>query len=397
MEDNDPKPNEGPGNQRVSATFITLFGVIMLAATCALLYGLYVACPTCEPPENAASVAPTTTTNTPQPSPSQSPGVTTSPAPVPEMKLIAISPNSGSVMGGNLVRLEGVGLNIVREVRFGGQLATTVGLPNPTLLTVKPAAHIEGQVDVVISDGQSRDNSANPAFYTYTCPPPSGRSMIWLMALVGAIGAILHVLRSFSWYVGNRDLVWSWIPTYFILPFVGALTSIAFYLIIRGGLMTSASESNNVFGLMAIGTMVGLFTQPALEKLKKISEGLLTSPPTGKDSKPDKLPLEVERVAPPDGQENQPVTILGNGFVKGKVRVRFGDKVAKVAKVEEQEITVTTPENPPGNVKVVVIQDGKSLEAPGGFTYKNAGPPTENKPEDNAGPIPENKPEDNDE
>jgi hypothetical protein len=380
MEDNDPKPNEGPGNQRVSAAFITLFGVIMLAATCALLYGLYVACPTCEPPETSTSVgaAPTTPTTTPQPSPSQSPGVTTSPTPVPEMKLIAVSPNSGSVMGGNLVRLEGVGLNNVKEVRFGGQLATTVGLPNPTLLTVKPASHIEGRVDVVISGGQSRDNSANPAFYTYTCLPPSGRNMIWLMALVGAIGAILHVLRSFSWYVGNRDLVWSWIPTYFILPFVGALTSIAFYLIIRGGLMTSASESNNVFGLMAIGTMVGLFTQPALEKLKKISEGILTSAPPGKDSKPDKPPFEVERVTPPDGQENQPVTILGDGFVKGKVRVRFGDKVAKVAKVEDQELTVTTPENSPGNVKVVVIQDGKSLEVPGGFTYKAPEPAPQN-------------------
>jgi IPT/TIG domain len=393
MADNDPKPNEGPGSQRVSAQFITLLGFIMIAATSALLYGLYVACPTCEPPENAASAAPTSTTNTPQPSPSQSPGVITSPTPVPELKLIALSPNSGSIMGGNLVRLEGVGLNNVKEVRFGGQPATTVGLPNPTLLTVKPSAHIEGRVDVVISDGQGRDNSANPAFYTYTCPPQGGRKMIWLMALVGAIGAILHVLRSFSWYVGNRDLVWSWIPTYFILPFVGALTSIAFYLIIRGGLMTAASESDNVFGLLAIGTLVGLFTQPALEKLKKISEGILTSAPTGKDSKP----VEVERVAPPDGQENQPVTILGNGFVKGRVRVRFGDKVAKVAKVEDQEITVTTPENPPGNVKVVVIQDSASLEVPGGFTYKNTEPPPENKPDDNAGPPTENKQEDKDE
>jgi hypothetical protein len=359
-----------------------------------LLYGIYAACPNCEPPETAAGAAPTTTTNTPQPSPSPSPGVTPSPTPAPELRLIAVAPNSGSVVGGNLVRLEGVGLNNVKEVRFGGQLATLVGLPNLTLLTVKPAAHIEGRVDVVVSDGQSRDNSANPAFYTYTCPPPSGRNVVWLMVLVGALGAILHGLRSFSWYVGNRQLVWSWIPMYFTLPFIGAATSTVFYLIIRGGLMSGATESNNVFGLMAIGTLVGLFSQQALEKLKKISEGIFTSTPTGKDSRPDKPPLEVERVAPPEGQDNQPVTILGSGFVKGKVRVRFGDKAAKVAKVDDEEITVTTPDYPPGKVKVVVIQEGASLEVPGGFTYKTAGPSPENKPEDNVGPLPENKPED---
>jgi len=419
MEDNNPKPSEGPGDKLVTKNYVILFVVLQLAATGALLYGLYAACPTCEPAESAAGAAPTTTTNIPRPSQSQPPGVTPSttaqgsqtnqtqrntsqppgdtapPTPAVELKLIAVAPNSGSVMGGNLVRLEGVGLNNVKEVRFGGQPATPVGLPSLTSLTVKPPAHVEGRVDVVVIDGQSRDNSANPAFYTYTCPPPSGRSVIWLMVLVGALGAILHGLRSFSWYVGNRQLVWSWIPMYFILPFIGAATSTVFYLIIRGGLMSGATESNNVFGLMALGTLVGLFSQQALEKLKKISEGIFTSTPTGKDSRPEKPPLKVDKVSPQEGQGNQLVTILGSGFVKEKVMVRFDDIPAEVLKAENQAITVNTPERPPGKVKVLVIQDGQSFEAPGGFTYKNpetapAGPPPQNKPEGNAGPPPEN-------
>ena len=42
-------------------------------------------------------------------------------------------------------------------------------------------------MDVVVSDGQSRDTGANPAFYTYTCPPLAGKNVIWLMILAGAL------------------------------------------------------------------------------------------------------------------------------------------------------------------------------------------------------------------
>jgi hypothetical protein len=400
MADNDPNPNEGPGQRLVPTGFIILFGVLLLAGAGALLYGLYNACPVCVPPESAAGAAPTATAGTPQPNPSPSPGVAASPTPLPELKLIAVTPDSGSVMGGNLVRLEGVGLNNVKEVRFGGQPATLVGSPNPTLLTVKPPAHVEGRVDVVVSDGQSRDTS--PAFYSYLCPPLAGKDVIRLMILVGALGAIIHALRSFTWYVGNRCLIWSWVPMYFFLPFIGAGTSTIFYLIIRGGLMSGAQGGDSVFGLMAIGTLVGLFSNWALVTLEKVAGIILTKPEaglntfSGKDAVQEKS-LKVEKVVPTEGQENEPVTILGSGFVQEKVRVRFGDKPAKVAKVEDQEITVTTPENPPGNVKVVVIQDGARHEAPGGFTYKNSEPSPENKQEGASGPSPEIKTEDNDE
>jgi hypothetical protein len=238
MADND----QGPGGKHVQTGYIIFFGVLLIAATGALLYGIYAACPVCEPPESTAGAASAAAADTPQPAPSQSPGVTASPTPVAELRLIAVSPDSGPVTGGNLVRLDGIGLNNVKEVRFGGQPATPVGSPNPTSLMVKPPAHVEGQVDVVVSDGQSRDTRANPAFYTY----------------------------------------------------------------------------------------------------------------------------------------------LGSGFAQ-EVRVTFDDLPAKVAKVEDQAITVTTPPHAPGKVKVVVIQGGASHEAPGGFTYKNAGPPPEKKPEDNDG------------
>ena len=57
----------------------------------------------------------------------------------------------------------------------------------------------------------------------------------------------------------------------------------------------------------------------------------------------------------------------------------FDDLPAKVAKVDGQAIIVTTPLHPPGKVKVVVIQGGASVEAPGGFTYKNGDPVSGNE------------------
>jgi IPT/TIG domain-containing protein len=373
MADSDLIHSEGPGGKRVQTGYIILFGFLLLAATGALLYGIYAACPVCEPPESVTGAAPRAAAEPLQPATSQSPGVTASPTPAAELRLIAVSPDSGPVTGGNLVRLDGIGLNNVKEVRFGGQTATPVGSPNPTSLTVKLPAHVEGRVDVVVIDGQGRDTGANPAFYTYACPPLTGKNVIWLMILAGALGAMLHGLRSFYWYVGNRQLVWSWIPMYFVLPFTGAATSTVFYLIIRGGLMSGAAESDNVFGLMAVGTLVGLFSQQALEKLKSLSEVIFTVTPTGKDARPEKPPLRVEKVEPAEGQENQPVIILGGGFAR-EVRVTFDDLPAKVAKVEDNAIAVTTPLHAPGKVKVVVIQGGESVEAPGGFTYKRAEP-----------------------
>jgi len=387
MADNDPNFIEGPGGKRVQTGYITFFIILLLAAAGALLYGIYVTCPVCEPPENAAGAAPTAAAEPLQAAPSQSPGGGASPTPAAELRLIAVSPASGPVTGGNLVQLDGIGLNNVKEVRFGAQLATLVGSPNPTSLTVKPPAQVKSRVEVVVSDGQGRDTGANPAFYTYICPPVAGKSVVWLMMLAGALGAILHGLRSFYWYVGNRQLVWSWIPMYFFLPIIGAATSTVFYLIIRGGLLPGATESDNVYGLMAVGTLVGLFSQQALEKLKSVSEVIFTVPPIGKDAQPERPPLKVERVDPPEGTENQIVTILGSGFAQ-EVMVTFDDLPAKVAKVEDQAITVTTPLHPSGKVKVVVIQGGASVEAPGGFTYENVEPEPAAEPEPGNGPEP---------
>jgi hypothetical protein len=98
----------------------------------------------------------------------------------------------------------------------------------------------------------------------------------------------VHGLRSIYWYLGNRELVWSWVPKYLIQPFGAAVLAVVFYLVIRGGFFSAESNPQHTspFGFMALSAMVGMFSEQAVLKLKEIAETLLSKPPAGKDSKP---------------------------------------------------------------------------------------------------------------
>ena len=141
MADIDPYFSEGPGNKLVQTGFIIFFGVLLLASTCALLYGIYAACPVCEPPDGAASAAPTTTADTPQPAPSQSPGVTelrhTCGGIEVDRRNAKFRPGHGGQPGATRrCWAEQCERGSLRQA----SLATLVGSPNPTSLTVKTAS-----------------------------------------------------------------------------------------------------------------------------------------------------------------------------------------------------------------------------------------------------------------
>jgi hypothetical protein len=125
-------------------------------------------------------------------------------------------------------------------------------------------------------------------------PSTSGASelgeqrFIVLIAIAGALGGLVHSIRSFYWYVGNRALVWSWVLQYFMLPFVGSAMGIVFYLVIRGGLFSSNSNINesNPLIFIAISALVGLFSVAAALKLENIAWSLFTKPGGGSESVP---------------------------------------------------------------------------------------------------------------
>jgi hypothetical protein len=113
------------------------------------------------------------------------------------------------------------------------------------------------------------------------------QNLILIAVLSGALGGLLHSLRSISWYVGQRALRWSWVLFYACLPFVGAILAVLFYFALRGGLISGsgASSSINPYGIAATGSLVGLFSIEAAEMLKKAFSTVFTKAPEGNDSK----------------------------------------------------------------------------------------------------------------
>jgi len=115
-----------------------------------------------------------------------------------------------------------------------------------------------------------------------------GRLFI-IVAIAGALGSLVHALKSFYWYVGNRELIWSWLAMYFILPVSGATLGIIFYIAIRGGLFPQATiQQTSPFGFAALSALVGLFSVQASLKLQDIAETVFTKAGEGQDSKPQK-------------------------------------------------------------------------------------------------------------
>ena len=98
--------------------------------------------------------------------------------------------------------------------------------------------------------------------------------LLLIVLLAGALGSIVHGLRSLTMYVGNRQLRWSWVAYYAVLPFGGAATALVFYLVIRGGFFSPSSDFSETspFGFAAFAAIVGLFSQNAILKLQKIAE-----------------------------------------------------------------------------------------------------------------------------
>jgi hypothetical protein len=142
------------------------------------------------------------------------------------------------------------------------------------------------ETGVAQSSGQSGSLAAFVPFPVFGLTITSAEMQLTLMvALSGALGGLVHDMRSYRWYVGNRQFVGSWIPFYVIQPFAGAALAILFYYVIRGGFFspTAGSGEVNSFGFIALGGLIGLFSEQAILKLKAVSETVFVKPEPGKD------------------------------------------------------------------------------------------------------------------
>ena len=221
------------------------------------------------------------------------------------------------------------------------------------------------------------ENGQKPAklFWLFCLCLSDEERLFLIVMFAGALGGLVHALRSFYWYAGARKLVLSWAGFYITLPVLGATMATIFYLVIRGGFFSpeSSIRDTSTFGFAALAALIGMFTEQAADKLKQIAATIFTPAPKGPDHAGPEL--KVSGISPPDGSlaGKEPVTITGKGFVQGAT-VTFGGQSATDVKVaaDGNSLTAVTPAaSVPGAVDVEVTNpDKKKSVLPGGFTYK---------------------------
>ncbi|MBK9140809.1 MAG: IPT/TIG domain-containing protein [Verrucomicrobia bacterium] len=173
-------------------------------------------------------------------------------------------------------------------------------------------------------------------------------ALIWAVVLLGALGGSLHALGSFTLFVGNRNLVRSWIWWYTARAPVGAALALVIYFSIRGGLMGTGADTSaslNPYGIGALAFMSGLFLEKATLKLKELFDAIFSVRDNRKDAIGDAGP-EITQPAQPDriavNSADTTVTLTGEGFAPTD-RVLLGGRELATTFVSPNEIKAVIP------------------------------------------------------
>lgn len=139
----------------------------------------------------------------------------------------------------------------------------------------------------VTARGKSAEEIAAAAVIV-TSPFAVADSQSWLgmlfVILCGSLGSMIYYAASFVNFVGNRTFRSSWFWFYLSRPFVGGALALVFYFVVGSGILPGSAVTD----LMKVGlvsSLVGLFSDKAVNKLSDILDVLLAT----KDERKDKL------------------------------------------------------------------------------------------------------------
>jgi hypothetical protein len=110
------------------------------------------------------------------------------------------------------------------------------------------------------------------------------RRLLMLVLLCGALGSLVHAATSFSNYVGDNKLDQKWVWWYILRPVIGMAIAFIFYIVFRAGLVVSEGvEHLNIYGVLTLAALSGLFTDKATLKLTEVFETIFKVRDTRKD------------------------------------------------------------------------------------------------------------------
>jgi len=150
--------------------------------------------------------------------------------------------------------------------------------------------------------------AASPTVKAFWWRISRATDILLLVLLSGALGSFLHSARSFADFVGNRRISGSWAWWYFLHPFMGAILALIFYMAVCGGFFVVTGGGANVqaadlsaYGVAAVATLVGMFSNQATQKLADVFDTLF-KPSSGKELKdPLNHPAQTATVSGPAG------------------------------------------------------------------------------------------------
>ena len=116
------------------------------------------------------------------------------------------------------------------------------------------------------------------------------QDLLVTMFAAGIGSSITAILGYLEHACIKRDFRRSYVPWYFARPLMGMLMGVIFYFVLKGGLLAVlpadagggaaaqiATSDLNQFTLAGLGTMVGLFSKNALEKLREVFNTLFST------------------------------------------------------------------------------------------------------------------------
>ena len=293
------------------------------------------------------------------------------------LQISAVEPASSSTAGGDEVTITGAGFASDATVRFGGVPARSVRVDGSRFITAVTPRHAPGAVSVVVGTDQAL--SSLDGKFSFACPAAPDKTMVLMVLLAGALGGLVHALRSFFWYAGEQKLLLNWVPMYLVMPFSSAALGFVFYLVIRAGLYQPTAGTNYL--LVGLAALVGMFSAQATEKLKAIAEGIFNKAPQGANAAP---PADAaSKAAAPTISGIKPefgplaggtvVTIVGTGFTTQSV-VRFDRAVSpKTTLLNATTLkAIAPPRDSAGVVDVAVKVGDKEVVKEKAYTYAAA-------------------------
>jgi hypothetical protein len=187
--------------------------------------------------------------------------------------------------------------------------------------------------------------AGHPVYYLVTDLLDLNILVLMLVAAGGFLGNMVYVATSFTTFVGSDKFSRSWLLWYFVKPFTAAALALGLYFVFRGGFLNYAEDASgiNLYGVITIAILAGLFTDKATLKLKEIFEVIFT---LKKDERTGTLAppqFKFSAVTPTklSKTDKNSIVITGENFDKGSLHFTINSVLIPADQITKSSTNIT--------------------------------------------------------